>query len=179
IGGSICWNYVASCIPAVVLGLNGTLHLAMSDGTKRELAAAEFILGPFETARADDEILLSISWPKAPAKTGSAYKKWGLVTDALPVVGLCVSVSLDNGGRCETARVAVAGLSRGAQLAPAGAAALIGTHGNEASIASAMESVAASLEVRSDRWADADYRRQLIRSIGADVAATAFRRARG
>lgn len=179
IGGSVCWNYVASCMPSVVLALNGTLALASAKGSSRDISAEDFILGPFETAREDDEILLSISWPAAPANTGSAYKKWGLVTDALPVVGMCVSVSLDAAGACTTARVAVAGLADGAQLCAAGGAALIGSNGSEASIVTAMDAVVAAVETHTDHWADTSYRQQLIRSIGTEVTASAFQRARG
>ncbi len=84
IGGSLCWNYMAACTPAVVLALDGQLNLMASDGTKRTLAADDFLLGPLETARGDDEILISVSWPAPAPRSGSAYKKWGQVTDALP-----------------------------------------------------------------------------------------------
>ena len=179
IGGSVCWNYVASCMPAVVLALNGTIKLASSKGSFRELDAQDFILGPFETAREDDEILLAIAWPAAPERSGSAYKKWGLVTDSLPVVGMCINVTLDPSGSCIAARIAVAGLADGAQLSAAGAEALIGSDGSDGSIAQAMATVAGSVETHTDHWADATYREQLIRSIGAEVTATAFQRARG
>ena len=33
------------------------------------------------------------------------------------------------------------------------------------------------IETQSDMWADSDYRKQLIRSLGAEVVATAFARA--
>jgi aerobic carbon-monoxide dehydrogenase medium subunit len=179
IGGSVCWNYVASCTPTVVLGTDGTLTLASVRGETREVRAGDFFLGPFETARDDDEILLSISWPAAPPNSGSAYQKWGLVSDAVPLVGICVSVTLDGAGRCAAARVAVAGLADGAQLAPAGGAALIGSDGGGDSLSDAMAAVAGSVETHSDHWADAAYRRQLIRTIGVEVAASAFQRARG
>ncbi len=178
IGGSICWNFVASCMPAVVLGLNGTVVLASSKGSTREVVAEDFILGPFETAREKDEILLSISWPAPPAHCGSAYKKWGLVADAVPVIGVCVSVTLAAGDTCESARVALSGLADGAQLAPAGAVALVGTDGSDKAIAEAMAAVADSVETHSDHWADGEYRRQLIRGIGTEAAHCAFQRAR-
>jgi hypothetical protein len=56
---------------------------------------------------------------EAAGRGGSAYKKWGLVKDALPVVGVCVAVTLDSNDRCATARVALAGLSAGAHRATA------------------------------------------------------------
>ena len=178
IGGSLCWNYVASCLPTVVLALSGTMSLASAGDSIRDVEAKDFIIGPLETARREDEILLSVSWPKPAPNTGSAYKKWGLVTDALPVVGMCVSVTLDDSGKCRAAQVAVAGLADGAQIAAAGGAALIGSAGDETSIDAAMNAVADSVETHSDHWADAKYREQLIKRLGAEVTMRAFERAR-
>jgi carbon-monoxide dehydrogenase medium subunit len=177
IGGSCCWNYVASCMPAVVLGLGGSLLLVAADGTRRTLPAEEFLIGPLETARRADEILEAVDIAACAGRCGSAYRKWGLVKDALPVVGICVRVQLDAGGRCTAARIALSGLAAGAQLAPAGAALLVGSSGDATTLARAMGDVAESVEAQSDKWASSDYRRQLIRTLGAEVAATAFARA--
>ncbi|MGE3775161.1 MAG: xanthine dehydrogenase family protein subunit M [Gammaproteobacteria bacterium] len=177
IGGSCCWNYLASCTPAVVLGLGGTMHLVAADGTRRALPAEEFLIGPLETARRADEMLEAVAFAASAGRGGSAYRKWGLVKDALPVVGICVSVQLDASGGCTSARIALSGLAAGAQLAPAGAAVLVGSRGEAATIARAMDAVAAAVEAQSDKWASTDYRQQLIRTLGAEVAATAFARA--
>ena len=178
IGGSVCWNYVASCMPAVVLGLGGTLVLTAGDGSTREVIADDFFLGPLETARHEQELLVAVRWPTLPARSGSAYRKWGLVRDALPVVGVCVFVTLADDGSCAQARIARAGLAGGCQRAAAGEALLVGSRGDEATIARAMDVIATEVETHSDASADADYRRQLIRSIGANVALSAFARAR-
>ena len=71
---------------------------------RRTLPAEEFLRGPLETARQQDEILLAVLLPRAAARTGSAYKKWGLVADALPVVGVCAFVELAEDRRCRRAR---------------------------------------------------------------------------
>lgn len=179
IGGSVCWNYVASCMPTVVLGLAGEMQLLAADGKTRSVAADDFFLGPLETARRDDEILLAVSWPAAPAASGSAYKKWGLVRDALPVIGVCVNVTLGKDGSCAAARIGIAGLSGGCQRGTAGETLLSGSSGDAAAIAEAMEAIASEVETHGDMSADADYRRQLIRTVGSEVAASAFTRARG
>ncbi len=178
IGGSCCWNYLASCLPAVTLGLDGSMHLLNSAGATREVKADDFLIAPLETARAEDEILTAISFPHAP-RTGSAYKKWGLVTDALPVVGVCMKVTVDAAGQCTAARIALAGLAAGAQRAPAGERLLAGSVGDLAAIERALEAVVASVSAQSDQWADTAYRQQLIRTLGREVAASAFARARG
>lgn len=178
IGGSVCWNYVAACTPTVVLALGGSMNLMAADGATRSVAADDFFLGPLETARRDDEILLSVSWPAATPRSGSAYKKWGLVTDALPVIGVAVLVTLDASGKCSAARIALAGLADGAQRAQLGEAKLIGSKGETAAIDAAMAAIADAADTHSDMSADADYRKQLIRTLGREVALCAFDRAR-
>lgn len=178
IGGSLCWNYVTSCMPTVVLGLGGTLHLVSRDGGRRELIADDFLLGPLETARDEEEILLAISWAKSSAPAGSAYAKWGLVTDALPVIGVCVSLEIDDNANCSAARVAIAGLAAGAQRSPLAESALIGSDGSEASLDAAFIGAAEAAETHDDQNASAEYRRYLIRRLGREVAAAAFNRAR-
>ncbi|PPR21212.1 MAG: hypothetical protein CFH39_01886 [Alphaproteobacteria bacterium MarineAlpha10_Bin2] len=48
---------------------------------------------------------------------------------------------------------------------------------NTDAIAAALQAASDEIETQSDMWADADYRKQLIRSLGAEVVATAFARA--
>ncbi len=72
IGGSLCWNYVAACTPTVVLALNSKLNLIAADGSTRSLKADEFLTGPLETARRDDEILLSVACAAAPPRAAAA-----------------------------------------------------------------------------------------------------------
>ena len=143
------------------------------------MAAEDFIGGPLETAREENEILTAIAIPAATGNGGSAYKKWGLVTDALPVIGVCVALEVAD-GRCASARVAVGGLATGPRRSGAAEEALIGVAaGDGDGIAAAMDAAAAEIETQEDLWADSDYRKLLIRSLGAEVTATAFARAAG
>ncbi|MBI4694735.1 MAG: FAD binding domain-containing protein [Gammaproteobacteria bacterium] len=177
IGGSLCWNYMAACLPAAVLALGATLRL-VGPGGERTIAIDDFLIGPLETARGEQEVLVSIDWKSAPARSGSAYKKWGLVKDALPVVGVAALVTLEANGACSAARLALAGLTAGAQRVPAGEAALLGSKGDAASLDRALEAVCANVDLHSDHWADAAYRGQLVRQLGRDVLTSAFARAK-
>lgn len=180
IGGSLCWNYVAACMPSANLGVGASMELISATGKKRSVGADDFIKGPLETARAEDEVLVAITLPAAPAKAGSAYKKWGLVTDALPVIGITAYLELDGGGAIAKARLAVGGLATGPKRAKGGEAALIGKKaGDQAGIAVALDKAAAEIETQSDHWADSAYRKNLIRSLGAEVVASAFARTAG
>ena len=178
IGGSLCWNYIAACMPPTVIGVGAQLELVGNGGARRTLAAEEFIRSPLETARQQGEILVSIQLPATKGKAGSAYKKWGLVTDALPVIGVCAFVQLGASGGCESARIAIGGLATGPRRAKAAEAALRGTKaGDQNAIAAAAKAAADEIATQDDMWADKAYRKQLIRTLGAEVIGTALRRA--
>jgi aerobic carbon-monoxide dehydrogenase medium subunit len=180
IGGSVCWNYIAACMPAVALTLDVTMHLVSSDGGERSLPAREFIGAPLETARKDDELLVSLELPAPPANAGSAYGKWALVKDGLPVIGACVYVELDDGGSCARARVGFGGLASGPKRSPAAEAQLVGCRaGDDEAVSRALAAAAQELDTQGDLWADPAYRSHLIRTLGAQMASTALRRASG
>ena len=105
IGGSLCWNYVASCLPNVCLCLDATLVLtSLADG-ERTLPVDKFLIGPLETARRDDELLIEIRFPpfKQPG-VGSAHRKHGATVDGLPIVGIAALIEVDASGVCTDAR---------------------------------------------------------------------------
>jgi carbon-monoxide dehydrogenase medium subunit len=179
IGGSVCWNYLAACMPVVALTLDATMNL-VSSGGERSVPAQEFIGAPLETTRRDDELLVSLQLPPPPSNAGSAYRKWSLISDGLPVIGACVYVETDASGACTKARVGFGGLASGPKRSPAAEARLVGcAAGDDDGVADAMDAAAGELETQGDLWADPAYRSQLIRTLGATMAATAFRRASG
>ena len=138
----------------------------------------EFLRGPLETLRHDDEIVVAVTLPTPAKSSGSGYKKWGVVTDALPVAGVCAFIELDDDSRCQLARLAVGGLATGPRRAEAGEKALIGVSATDASeISEVAETAAASIDTQSDMWADAEYRKELIETLAREVIATAFARA--
>ena len=177
LGGSLCWNYVASCSPAATLGVNGQVELLHANGSTRKVAIDDFLLGPLETAREEQELLTAVSFDLPQNASGSAYKKWGLVRDALPVVGVCVMVELDGSGTCSAARIAFSGLANGATRATDSEAALVGLSGDEGELKQAFETISNNVETHDDASANADFRRQLIRTLGVEVAQSAFSRA--
>jgi carbon-monoxide dehydrogenase medium subunit len=180
IGGSVCWNYIAACMPAVALTLDATMNLVSQGGGQRSVPAHEFIGTPLETARHDDELLISLQLPAPPPNAGSAYGKWALVKDGLPVIGACVYVEVDGGGSCSRARVGFGGLATGPKRSPAAEAKLVGCKaGDDEAVAEALAAAAQELETQGDLWADPAYRSHLIQTLGARMASTALRRASG
>jgi carbon-monoxide dehydrogenase medium subunit len=179
IGGSVCWNYIAACMPVVGLGLGMTMNLVSKSRGSRDVGADSFTGSPLETARKADELLVSLSLPAAPRNAGSAYRKWSMMTDGLPVIGACVYVETD-GRAIRKARVAFGGLATGPKRSPAAEQALVGcARGDSAGIGKAMKAAAGELEAQADLWADASYRGHLITTLGSEMAARALDRAAG
>jgi carbon-monoxide dehydrogenase medium subunit len=177
IGGSVCWNYPAACTPATVLALNGEMHLLSSTGEAKTIRADDFFLGPLETAKAESDVLISISFNKPGQNSGSAYKKWGLVKDALPVVGISAFIILDQEGFCCEARVGLTGMGLGAKRATEGEKELLSSNGDANAISAAIDAICEAVDPPSDLSATTAYRYQLLRSLGADVIESAFKRA--
>ena len=79
---------------------------------------------------------------------------------------------------CASARVAVGGLGDGPLRSGTAESGLAGVSaGDSDAIAAALQAASDEIETQSDMWADSDYRKLLIRSLGAEVIASAFARA--
>jgi len=80
IGGSVANNDPAADYPAACLALGATIKT-----DRREMKADEFFTGLFETALEDDEIIVSVSFPK-PEK--AAYVKFDNPASRYAMVGV-------------------------------------------------------------------------------------------
>jgi len=129
IGGSIAHADPASDLPAAVLALGGTLVARGPDG-EREIAAADFFTGYFQSVLAPDEMLVEV---RVPAGTGAwHYEKFNRRAQDWAIVGVAVAdggagVSLVNMGATPLRASAVeAALGDGASAADAAALAADG-----------------------------------------------------
>jgi aerobic carbon-monoxide dehydrogenase medium subunit len=83
VGGSASYANPSSDVPAALVALGARLRLAKTGGV-REVAAADFFLGAFRTAREPDEVLTAITVPDTDASLG--YLKFKLVEGSWPIV---------------------------------------------------------------------------------------------
>ena len=139
IGGSIAHADPASDLPAVVLALGARIELRSSGG-ERSVAAADFFQGPFTTALAERELITAVVVPVPPAGSGSAYVSVEHPASGFALAGAAALVRPDG-----TSSLAVTGVGATAFLLPDG-------DPGEA---------LATAEIYGDRFAAADYRRQL------------------
>ncbi|HEV2450787.1 MAG TPA: xanthine dehydrogenase family protein subunit M [Streptosporangiaceae bacterium] len=99
IGGSLAHADPASDLPAVLLALDATL-VAIGPRGSREIAAADFFTGTFETALEPGELLTGIRVPR-PASPGWSFQKFTKRAIDWAIVGVAVqggSVALVNMG---------------------------------------------------------------------------------
>lgn len=172
LGGSLAHNDPAGDMPAVALALEATVEVAGPGGV-RQVPADEFLLGLFETALGDAEIVTAIHFPSGGG--GSAYEKVANPASGYAIVGVAAAVSVSDGivTKC---RVALTGATDHAQRLHNVEAALEGKAGSEENV-SAAATATDGLEFSSDIHADADYRAHLTRSVVAKALMVALSRA--
>ncbi|MCY4264520.1 MAG: xanthine dehydrogenase family protein subunit M [Gammaproteobacteria bacterium] len=144
LGGSIANNDPAADYPSAVLALGATVKTS-----QREIPADEFFTGMFETALAEDEIIVSVSFPVAES---AAYMKFENPASRYAIVGVFVAKTAG------TVRVAVTGATTCAHRALRIEEALAGELDAEK-----VDAVTIPVEkMNSDIHASADYRAHLV-----------------
>jgi carbon-monoxide dehydrogenase medium subunit len=87
IGGNLAFAEPHADPPAMLTALDARVELAGAAGV-RELAVEDFVLGAYETALGDDELVTAVVVPVPPAGVRATYRK--LATLERPTVGVAV-----------------------------------------------------------------------------------------
>jgi carbon-monoxide dehydrogenase medium subunit len=169
--GSLVHADPAAELPAVLVLLEGTMELASAAGGRR-VAAADFFLGPLESAVRPGELALAAEFPRPPANSGSAWVEVARRHGDYAVCGLGALVELDGGLRVERARTAcisVGPVPVTVDLTDA----LAGQPHDAADWAAAGRLAAAAVDPEDDIHASAAYRRHLAGVLTARAARAA------
>ncbi len=149
IGGTVAHSDPASDLPTALLALGGTVVVQGPRG-RRDIPITEFWLGFFETALAEDELIVEVRVPRT-GSAGWAYEKFTRRANDWPIVAAAAvdgRVALANmAGSVVRATATEEALARGASIAEAAALADEGTSPG------------------ADMHADQDYRRHLARLL--------------
>lgn len=167
IGGNVVHADPASDLPTVLTALNASFEISGPSGDRAVSADACFI-DLFTTDVREGEILRSISIRSPhPGRmfndaAGSAYAKLPNPASRYAILGAAAVITIKD-GRCESASVAIGGLTDTARRAPLVEAALVGQELTEETLASAAEAVQDDLgnDIMSDIHASAEYRRAM------------------
>ena len=164
VGGSIAHADPAAEYPAVALALDAELDVLGPSGP-RTVAAADFFLGLWTTALADDELLTSVRFPVWEGPCGFAVEELARRHGDFAIAGACVAIGPDR------AAISLFGMGSTPIRAGAAEAAAAGGASPEEIGRLAVDDLE---DVPADVHGSADYRRH----VGAVVVARAWRRAK-
>jgi len=169
VGGALAHADPRADQPPVALALDAEFTIA-GPGGRRTVPAAEFFVGPFETAVGEDELLVSASFPKYDG-WGSHYEKFNRTAQAWSIVGVGAAVRMDSGSIAE-ARIGLANVGGTPMRASATERALVGAS-SMAEIEAACAQAADGLEPFADEDADVEFRKHLVTVLTKRAVATA------
>ena len=169
VGGSIAHADPAAELPVVLQALAGSVVLSSSRGD-RTVDAAEFFKGFLATATEPDELLRSVSFPRAEPGTSFAFEEFSRRPGDFALTSVACVIQHD-AGTVDSARVALGGVA-GVPVLVEGLDGLVGVNGDEAAERAA-RLADATIDPVSDIHGSADYRRHLTR----ELVKRAFRRA--
>ena len=179
LGGSLSWNFVVACMPVAVLACGASVSISRADGRRDLVLIDDFLHGPMTTALEEGDLLLGVEMPVPANRASSAYRKWGVVVDALPTIGVAVFVELATASTCSNARIAVVGLPGGPARAVKAEAMLKSANLDDAAaLAACAKQAAAECEAAADPWVSASYKAHLIERLSLEMIGVAVRRAR-
>jgi aerobic carbon-monoxide dehydrogenase medium subunit len=155
VGGSVAHADPAAELPALLVALDGTITLHSRDRGERTVAAEEFFLGPYSTAREPDELItaIAIPAPRMSVRVSEVAKRPGDFALAGAVVGIDV-----DGDTVNDARICLFGVSGRPTRIGAAETMLIGSRLDRAASTAAAELVRDSVVATADLHASASYR---------------------
>jgi carbon-monoxide dehydrogenase medium subunit len=163
-GGSLAHADPSGDWPAVALATDAVVHVRSLRG-EREIAIKDFFTYLFTSDVADDEILTHVELAEPASGTVSAYVKIAHPASGYAVAATGVSLTIDSGGTCQSARVALIGVATTPLRAERAESALEGSALDADAIERAIELAADGIDVMGDAYAPVDYRRQLIKVV--------------
>jgi aerobic carbon-monoxide dehydrogenase medium subunit len=110
VGGNLAEAHPESDLPAAAIVADATVRIRGTDGT-REIAAAEFVSGAFESAVGNDELVTAIRFPHANSNgtdAVGAYVRKTHPTSGYAMIGVATRITVA-GGTVSSARLAAGG----------------------------------------------------------------------
>ncbi len=173
LGGSIAHADAAGEYPAVALTLDAVMEVQSPRG-RRDIAAADFFAGVWETTMDPDEALTGVRFPVWNGRCGFAVEEFSRRHGDFAIAGALVAVQLDERDRVSRCAVGLLGMGSTVRRATAAETAAIGRPVGELVPeeigAAAMDGLD---DVPNDLQGSAAYRLK----VGATMAARAWTRA--
>ena len=174
LGGGLAHADPAADMPAAILAAGAVIVLRSVRGTRRVPTDA-FFAGPFETARAPDELITEVRIPAPRRGTGSAYVKFRQPASGFALAGAAAVVTVSR-GRITRAALALTGVADRPFLAAA-AAELVGQKSSDAELDGVAAAALEGVEPSPSLHAPGPYRLHLARTAARRALGAAVQRA--
>ena len=177
IGGSIVNADPAAELPVLMLALQARLKASSTSG-ERWIDAKDFFVGMFTTALGPDEILTEIELPFMPSRTGWSFLEVAPRAGDYAMMGVAALVTLDDTGKCQTAKLVYLNAGDGPVDATEAAQLLYGEMLNDGLIDSAAQT-ASKQEINpfGNIHASVEYQRHLANVLTRKALKIAVKRA--
>ena len=177
VGGNLC-NASPAADPVPALFALGAECVIAGPSGERRVPVEEFTTGVTTNCLQQGELLVAIRIPAPEAGSSSAYIRFTPRNEMdIAVVGAGAAVTLDKGGTCTAARLALGAVATTAILVPDAADALVGTKIEESDLATVAELASAASKPITDRRGTADFRRHVSGVLASRTVAAARDRA--
>ncbi len=177
--GNLCnASPAADSVPAMVAA-GATVTLVGPNG-RRELPAEAVAEAPGKTSLQKGELVESVFLPARPPRSGDAYLRFIPRTEMdIAVVGAAVSLSLDEQGTCQAARVSLGAVAPRVLLVEAAADSLIGTQVDAAALEALAAAASAACSPIDDKRGTVEFRIKVAGVLARRAAEKALERAKG
>lgn len=162
IGGSLAHADPAADWPALVIAADATISLR-SQNDSRDIPAADFFTGFYETVLQENEIITAVKVPKLSAGSTSTYVKFAQPASRFAIVGCAIVKNMDSQGEVGNIKVAITGVSEKAYRDHGVEDELMGQPLTDEIINIASSKAADRVDVMSDHYASEEYRKHLAK----------------
>jgi carbon-monoxide dehydrogenase medium subunit len=178
IGGNLCnGSPAADSVPALIAA--GAIARIVGPNGTREAPVEAIPVGPGKTSLAKGEIIASFFLPARPPHSGDAYQRFTPRTEMdIAVVGVGINITLDDGGTCTAARVALGAVAPTVLLVKEAADALVGTKLDEAALDRLAAAASAACRPIDDKRGTREYRIKVAGVLARRTALQALERAK-
>lgn len=140
IGGSVALADPAAEMPALLLAMGARIEL-VSSGASRVVAADDFFLGLYETARTPDELVAAIHIPADAGQRRAGFYELARRHGDYAMAGVAITAGGPTGQALDAPRIAFFGVSDRALRAHRAEAALAGQMAEAAALAAAVDAL--------------------------------------
>jgi len=177
LAGNLCnASPAADSVPAMIAAR--AICVVVGPDGRREAPAEAIAVAPGKTSLAPGEFVLEIRLPPRPPRSSDAYLRNIPRTEMdIAVVGVGVSLTLDEAGVCTDARVSLGAVAPTALLVPEAAAALIGSRLDDAALERLDEAARGACRPISDKRGTVEFRTKIAGVLARRAAQIAYQRA--